>query len=45
MKAKGFGSLYGSSEIANDFNLKYAVYKEKLDVDSFIDPSLTNAQP
>jgi NitT/TauT family transport system substrate-binding protein len=45
VKAKGFGSLYGSSEIANDFNLKYAVYKEKLDVDSFIDPSLTNAQP
>ncbi|WP_372644150.1 ABC transporter substrate-binding protein [Hyphomicrobium sp.] len=44
-KAKGFGSLYGSSEIANAFNLKYAVYKEKLDVDSFIDPSLTNAQP
>lgn len=44
-KAKGFGSLYGSSEIANDFNVKYAVYKEKLDVDGFIDPSLTNAQP
>lgn len=44
-KAKGFGSLYGSSEIANDFNVKYAVYKDKLDVDSFIDPSLTNAQP
>ncbi|CCB66270.1 ABC transporter substrate-binding protein [Hyphomicrobium sp. B1] len=45
VKAKGFGSLYGSSEIANDFNTKYAVYKDKLDVDSFIDPSLTNAQP
>jgi len=45
VKAKGFGSLYGSSEIANDFNTKYAVYKDKLDVDSFIDPSLTNAHP
>jgi NitT/TauT family transport system substrate-binding protein len=45
VKAKGFGSLYGSSDIANDFNLKYAVYKEKLDVGSFIDPSLTNEQP
>ncbi len=45
VKAKGFGSLYGSSEIANDFNLKYEVYKEKLDVDSFIDPSLTKEQP
>jgi len=40
VKAEGFGSLYGSSAIANDFNLKNAVYKEKLNVDSFIDPSL-----
>jgi len=40
VKDEGFGSLYGSSEIANDFNLKNAVYKEKLDVASYIDPSL-----
>jgi NitT/TauT family transport system substrate-binding protein len=41
-KAPGFASLYGSSDIANDFNVKNAVYKEKLDVASFIDPSLMN---
>lgn len=41
-KAEGFGSLYGSSVISNDFNVKNAVYKESLNVDSFIDPSLTN---
>lgn len=40
VKAEGFGSLYGSSEIANEFNFKNAVYKEKLDVASYIDPSL-----
>ena len=40
VKSEGFGSLYGSSEIANDFNLKNAVYKEKLDVAGLIDPSL-----
>lgn len=45
VKAPGFGSLYGSSQIADDFNVKYAVYKEKLDIDSFIDPSLINAKP
>lgn len=40
VKGEGFGSLYGSSEIANEFNLKNAVYKEKLDVPGFIDSSL-----
>jgi NitT/TauT family transport system substrate-binding protein len=44
VKADGFGSLYGSSEIANEFNFKNAVYKEKLDVASFIDPSLMLAK-
>lgn len=41
-KADGFGSLYGSSKIADDFNVKYEVYKEAQDIDSYIDPSLTN---
>jgi len=40
VKSEGFGSLYGSSEIANDFNLKNAVYKEKLDVAGHIDAAL-----
>lgn len=40
-KADGFKSLYGSSQISDDFNVKYEVYKEKQDVSSYIDPSLT----
>jgi NitT/TauT family transport system substrate-binding protein len=44
MKAPGFGSLYGSSEVANDFNVKYNVYKTPLDVSAYIDPSLIEAQ-
>jgi NitT/TauT family transport system substrate-binding protein len=44
-KADGLASLYGSTAIANDFNVKNEVYKESQDVDSYIDPSLTNAVP
>ena len=40
-KADGFGSLYGSSEIADEFNVKNDVYKVKQDVDAYIDPSIT----
>lgn len=43
VKADGFKSLYGSSKIADDFNVQNAVYKEAQKVDSYIDPSLTNA--
>lgn len=43
-KGKGLTSLYGSSEIANDFNVKNEVYKQAQDVNSYIDPSLTEAQ-
>jgi NitT/TauT family transport system substrate-binding protein len=42
-KGEGLTSLYGSSKIADDFNVSNAVYKEKQDIDSYIDPSLTNA--
>ena len=40
VKAKGFKSLYGSSKIADDFNVKYAVYKKPMDLNKAIDPSL-----
>ena len=40
-KAEGFKSLYGSSKIADDFNVKYEVYKEPQDIDSYIDGSIT----
>ena len=41
VKADGFKSLYGSSKIADDFNVKNAVYKAPQAIDSYIDPSLT----
>ena len=40
VKADGFKSLYGSSKIADDFNVKYAVYKKPSDLSKAIDPSL-----
>ncbi|MEJ2345846.1 MAG: ABC transporter substrate-binding protein [Gammaproteobacteria bacterium] len=42
-KGPGFGSLYGSSKIVDDFNVKNKVYKQHQDIDSYIDGSLTNA--
>lgn len=38
-KAEGFKSLYGSSKVADDFNVKYAVYKKPSDLNKAIDPS------
>ena len=40
VKADGFKSLYGSSKIADDFNVKNAVYKHPQDLAKAIDPSL-----
>lgn len=39
-KGEGFGSVYGSTQIADDFNVANKVYDEPQDVDSYIDPSL-----
>ncbi len=40
VKADGFKSLYGSSKIADGFNVKYAVYKKPMDLSKAIDPTL-----
>ncbi len=40
-KADGFDSLWGSSKISDDFNIKYQVYPDPQDLDSYIDASLT----
>ena len=40
----GSDSLYGSTKIADDFNVDNEVYKKAQDVDSYIDPSLTDGQ-
>jgi NitT/TauT family transport system substrate-binding protein len=39
-KGEGLKSLYGSSKIADDFNVANAVYKEPQKIDSYIDGSL-----
>ena len=41
-KDSGFSSLYGSTKIADEFNLANDVYKDAQSVDSYIDPSITN---
>jgi NitT/TauT family transport system substrate-binding protein len=40
-KADGLGSIYGSSAISDEFNVKYEVYEKPLDTDKYLDPSLT----
>jgi NitT/TauT family transport system substrate-binding protein len=42
-KGDGLDSLYGSSKNSDDFNVANAVYKEAQKIDSYIDPSLTEA--
>ncbi len=40
-KGDGLDSIYGSSKIVDDFNLKNEVYKESQDITKYLDPSLT----
>ena len=40
VKADGLKSLYGSSKVADDFNVKYGVYKSAQDINKAIDPVL-----
>jgi NitT/TauT family transport system substrate-binding protein len=39
----GLGTVYGSSKVVNDFNLKFKVYKDSQDTTKYLDPSLTKA--
>jgi NitT/TauT family transport system substrate-binding protein len=43
IKGDGFKSIYGSSKLVDQFNLKYEVYKKGQDVNTYIDPAITNA--
>jgi NitT/TauT family transport system substrate-binding protein len=36
-------SVYGSTDIVDDFNVKFEVYEEPLDTGKYLDPSLTQA--
>jgi len=40
-KGEGFTSLYGSTKISDDFNVANKVYDKPLDVNSYIDASIT----
>jgi len=42
VKADGFKSLYGSSKIVDDFNVKSGIYKKPQDLNRAIDPTLVN---
>jgi NitT/TauT family transport system substrate-binding protein len=42
VKADGFKSLYGSSKIVDDFNVKNAIYKKPQDLNKAIDPTLVS---
>ena len=44
VKGPGFTSLYGSSKVADDFNVANGVYKAHQDIDSYLDSSFTNAK-
>jgi NitT/TauT family transport system substrate-binding protein len=44
VKADGFQSLYGSTKVADGFNVANAVYKKAENIDSYIDASFTNAK-
>jgi len=43
VKGEGFGSLYGSSQIVDEFNRANGVYTDAQAVDAYIDASLTDA--
>lgn len=39
---EGLDSVYGSSKVVNDFNVKYDVYKAGLKFEDYLDPSIVN---
>jgi len=42
-EVEGLGSVYGSTKMVNQFNLKFEVYKDSQDPAKFLDPSITKA--
>lgn len=42
-KGDGLSSIYGSTKVSDDFNVKYGVYKKSLDYESYLAPELTKA--
>jgi NitT/TauT family transport system substrate-binding protein len=42
-KADGLGSVYGSSKVVDDFNVRFKVYEKPQDTTKYLDPGLTKA--
>jgi len=42
-EAEGLESVYGSTKIVNDFNVKFEVYEKPLEISNYLDSSLTKA--
>lgn len=42
-KGEGLKSIYGSTKIVDDFNVKYKVYEKPAAVETYFDPSVTKA--
>lgn len=40
-KADGLGSIYGSTKVVDDFNVKFKVYEKPSDIEAYFDPSLS----
>ncbi|MGJ8644783.1 MAG: ABC transporter substrate-binding protein [Luteolibacter sp.] len=38
---EGLGSIYGSTKVVDDFNIKYEVYEETQEATKYLDPSFT----
>jgi NitT/TauT family transport system substrate-binding protein len=45
VKGEGLGSLYGSTQIADGFNVRNAVYKQAQKIDGYIEPALSATPP
>ncbi len=41
--ADGLGTVYGSSKVVNDFNVKFKVYEKSQETTKYLDPSFTKA--
>ncbi len=42
-KTEGLGSVYGSTKVVDGFNVKFEVYEKPLEIEKYLDPSLTKA--
>ncbi|MCW0221160.1 MAG: ABC transporter substrate-binding protein [Prosthecobacter sp.] len=40
-KGDGLDSIYGSTKIVDDFNVKYKVYEKPVNIEPYLDPTLT----